>query len=27
VTGRHSRVDALLHPGASWSVERAAARE
>jgi lipopolysaccharide transport system ATP-binding protein len=27
VTGRHSRVDALLHPGARWSVERAAARE
>jgi lipopolysaccharide transport system ATP-binding protein len=23
VTGRHSRVDAILHPGAQWSVERA----
>ena len=22
VTGRHSRVDAILHPGAQWSVER-----
>ena len=25
VTGRHSRVDAILHPGATWSVERAGA--
>jgi hypothetical protein len=27
VTGKHSRVDAILHPGARWSVERAPVRK